>query len=58
MSILGGEDFSFNTDLYKRKSNMFDYKPSSTSNFGFDTQVGSLTGNKYCLLYTSPSPRD
>jgi len=47
MSILGGEDFSFNTDLYKRKSNMFDYKPSSTSNFGFDTQVGSLTGNKY-----------
>ena len=28
-------------------SGMFDYKPSSMSNFGFDTQVGSLTGNKY-----------
>ena len=28
-------------------SGMFDYKPSSMSNFGFDTQVGSLTGNNY-----------
>ena len=28
-------------------SGMFDYKPSSMSNFGFDTQVGSLTGNRY-----------
>ena len=28
-------------------SGMFDYKPSSMSNFGFDTPVGSLTGNKY-----------
>lgn len=26
---------------------MYDYKPSSMSNFGFDTQVGSLTGSKY-----------
>ena len=26
---------------------MYGYKPSSMSNFGFDTQVGSLTGNKY-----------
>ena len=26
---------------------MYDYKPSSMSNFGFDTQVGNLTGSKY-----------
>jgi len=26
---------------------MYDYKPSSMSNFGFNTQVGSLTGSKY-----------
>jgi len=28
-------------------SGMFDYKPSPMSNFGFNTQVGSLTGNNY-----------
>ena len=32
----------------KNTSGMFDYKPNSIpSGFGFDSQVGSLTGSKY-----------
>ena len=52
-----GSAFNYN----KPASNIFDYKPSSTSNFGFDTPVGSLTGSSYSDFSSYPdifSPKE